>query len=580
MARIVLLFLTMLTIVFGNSTVILKTKLGNIKGISSSFTFDNYTRNYNEFRNIPFAKPPVGDLRFHQPIPYGGWGDTYDATRFGPSCIQSVNGVVDQYVPNTNTSEDCLVLNIYVPSGYSESNAKSVIIWVHGGGYYLGQGMFYDGSYLSGIGDVIVVTINYRLGAFGFFSTLDDVALGNYGLWDQQMAIKWVHDNIESFGGNPNSITIAGQSAGGFSVALQAIYPANKGLFHRVIAQSGASNSFITMSDAARKNAKLLSMKLNCNESLTKETLTCLRNKTAKQILDVFNTIPTSTYSINGSKNVYLNLPFAPVVDGVFLKQSPQNILYGKPSPELEFYKSLDFIFGGCELEGIAIPYGIREIQNRLSFNISDGIPSDYFRNHIIPVVVEQYFNNNSALASDIYKQFVSSISPQDQAINVVNLYSDLFFYFPEIFSLKYHASGNHNIKQYLYSFRTRTMFSEQMSALFPWYKGNGHGADMYFLFPFRGQESNLTTSDRIVGTMLMKYWSNFAKTGNVNGPGLVHWPTYDDTTKKYALLDINTVINSNLYGNRMEFWSKIMNLNQPGPTTPCSRLECILGRK
>lgn len=152
MARIVLLFLTMLTIVFGNSTVILKTKLGNIKGISSSFTFDNYTRNYNEFRNIPFAKPPVGDLRFHQPIPYGGWGDTYDATRFGPSCIQSVNGVVDQYVPNTNTSEDCLVLNIYVPSGSSESNAKSVIIWVHGGAYYLGQGMFYDGSYLSGIG--------------------------------------------------------------------------------------------------------------------------------------------------------------------------------------------------------------------------------------------------------------------------------------------------------------------------------------------------------------------------------------------------------------------------------------------
>ncbi|XP_052071092.1 carboxylesterase 1F-like [Mytilus californianus] len=196
--------------------------------------------NYNEFRNIPFAKPPVGGLRFHQPVPYGSWSDIYDATRFGPSCIQSVNGIVDQYVPNTNTSEDCLVLNIYVPSGFSESNAKSVIIWVHGGGYYLGQGMFYDGSYLSGIGDVIVVTINYRLGVFGFFSTMDDVALGNYGLWDQQMAIKWVHDNIESFGGDPNSVTIAGQSAGAFSVALQALNPANKGLFHRVIAQSGA----------------------------------------------------------------------------------------------------------------------------------------------------------------------------------------------------------------------------------------------------------------------------------------------------------------------------------------------------
>jgi carboxylesterase type B len=220
----------------------------------------------------------------------------------------------------------------FVPSDESNSK-KSVILWIHGGGYLGGQGMAYDGSYLAGIGNVIVVAINYRLEAFGFFSTGDDVAPGNYGLWDQKMAIQWVHDNIDSFGGDANSITLAGESAGGFSVALQALHPSNKGLFHRVIAQSGVSNSMTTF-DNARSTAKLISKSLNCSTDLNSETMMCIRGKSFDDIHDAFMALPTR---LPGSLDIHVALTLAPVVDGVFLKDSAENILMGDSSGSLDF---------------------------------------------------------------------------------------------------------------------------------------------------------------------------------------------------------------------------------------------------
>jgi carboxylesterase type B len=179
---IILLCLLVVVSTGSDSIVTLQTRLGNIKGISSTFTLINITKPYTIFRNIPFAQAPIGELRFRKPVPYGSWNGTLDATQFGPSCVQSLE-YITEYLPNKQMSEDCLVLNVFVPSDESNSK-KSVILWIHGGGYLGGQGMAYDGSYLDGIGNVIVVTINYRLEAFGFFSfsTGDDVAPGNYGL--------------------------------------------------------------------------------------------------------------------------------------------------------------------------------------------------------------------------------------------------------------------------------------------------------------------------------------------------------------------------------------------------------------
>ena len=194
------------------------------------------------FRKIPYAKPPVNQLRFRKPEPYGSWSGILDGTAFGPSCIQNPN-YISPGLPNTEMSEDCLHLNIYVPYELTATPKRSVMVWVHGGGYEVGQSFSYDGTSLALRGDVIVVTFNYRLGVFGFLRTDDLGSKGNFGLWDQHMAFKWVYDNIQAFGGNPNSVTIFGESAGGGSVSFQSLYPGNQGLFQRLISQSGVATS-------------------------------------------------------------------------------------------------------------------------------------------------------------------------------------------------------------------------------------------------------------------------------------------------------------------------------------------------
>ena len=294
------------TSVCGGSTVTIQTRLGKMMGLSESNNINGVIYTYNVFKRIPFAKPPIGDLRFEEPVPFGSWEGTLDATTFGPSCIQPPS-----MPSNFTQSEDCLYLNIYVPGGASALNQKSVMVWIHDGGYIFGEGTRYDGSFLSGIGDVIVVTLNYRLNAFGFLSSADNVIIGNYGLWDQKLAIQWVNDNIDIFGGNAKSITLFGESAGAFSVSLHSLHPQNRGLFQRVIMQSGTANSIIATSAIPRLTAQQLARELNCSTELTKDTLKCFKNKSTQEMYKAYMELPFAE-----------RITFAPVVDGKFLNNS------------------------------------------------------------------------------------------------------------------------------------------------------------------------------------------------------------------------------------------------------------------
>ncbi|KAJ8302994.1 hypothetical protein KUTeg_019390 [Tegillarca granosa] len=229
--QFVVIILAVISTVTGQEHHIVTTKSGPIKGV---ITQHDLGKLYTFFK-IPFAKPPVGDLRFKKPEPVEPWNDVIDGTQQMPSCPQPM-GLFDALLPITDMSEDCLFLNVYVPNSVSSGSKKSVLVWIHGGGYSLGQGNMYGSSELALTGDVIVVVINYRLNVFGFMTTWDSTAVGNYGLWDQIMALQWVKNNIEDFGGDPDSITLFGESAGGFSVSILSLLPQNKGLFHRVIA--------------------------------------------------------------------------------------------------------------------------------------------------------------------------------------------------------------------------------------------------------------------------------------------------------------------------------------------------------
>ncbi|HEY2949069.1 MAG TPA: carboxylesterase family protein, partial [Micromonosporaceae bacterium] len=191
------------------------------------------------FRGLPYAAPPTGDLRWRAPQPPASWNGIRDASAYAPSCLQKRN----LFQPPGAQSEDCLYLNVSTPTLRSDAK-RPVLVWIHGGGFTQDGALNYDGTKLAGNG-IVVVTINYRLGALGFLAhpalaSRPGGPAGNYGLMDQQAALRWVRHNIAPFGGDPHNVAIAGQSAGGVSVLAHLVSHGSRGLFQRAIVQSGA----------------------------------------------------------------------------------------------------------------------------------------------------------------------------------------------------------------------------------------------------------------------------------------------------------------------------------------------------
>ena len=208
------------------------------------------------FRGVPYAQPPLGELRFAPPQAAEPWSGTRDAFEFGPVSVQALNPHMQQTLAMgpEPVSEDCLTLNVWTPG--LDDGRRPVLFFIHGGGFTLGAGSqpVYDGASLARRGDVVVVTINYRLGILGFLY-LAEIAGGgdacsNFGLADQVAALRWVRDEIASFGGDPDNVTIFGESAGGWAVAALLGTPSASGLFHRAVAMSGAAQGVIGLEQA------------------------------------------------------------------------------------------------------------------------------------------------------------------------------------------------------------------------------------------------------------------------------------------------------------------------------------------
>lgn len=257
------------------------------------------------FRGVPFAKPPLGSLRFLPPEPAEPWIGARDATRFGPGAPQGVNPVeIVLPVHMPETSEDCLYLNVFTPA---TTGSRPVLVWIHGGGNIAGAGSqrLYDGSELVRRGDVVVVTINYRLGIFGFLHGVSVAgeafpATGNEALLDQTAALRWVQQEIAAFGGDPANVTIAGESAGGTNVAALLGLPAARGLFHKAVMQStGAGGHHLPRERAAGIFAAILDA-----AGLTPATAAHLRELSGEALLD----LQTRVGMANGG--------FGPVIDG------------------------------------------------------------------------------------------------------------------------------------------------------------------------------------------------------------------------------------------------------------------------
>ncbi len=282
------------------------TGLGQVEGELSSGVW--------AFRGIPYARPPVGPLRWRPPQPARPWRGALEAHRSGPAAPQN-SGVLTRFIADSGErrSEDCLTLNVWTPA--PDTARRPVLVWIHGGGFNLGSGAHgvYDGSALARRGDCVVVTLNYRLGALGWlaepaFEAEEGGVLGNLGLLDQVAALRWVAEQIEAFGGDASRVTLFGGSAGAMSIATLLATPAARGLFHRAILQSGAARNVHSREDALRIG-QLFQRELG----LTPGDVDALRATPVEALLAAQQ---RCVERVSG-------LPFQPCVDGSVLPRLP-----------------------------------------------------------------------------------------------------------------------------------------------------------------------------------------------------------------------------------------------------------------
>src|SRR5215471_13980724 len=255
--------------------------------IDDGFVRGMATGTVDEFLGLPYAAPPTGNLRWRPPAPPAAWAGVRDATQFGPSCPQALTR--NPLLPPGPISEDCLYLNVYTPpQGSGNEGSWPVLVWIHGGGLVQDGARDYDGSGLAADG-MVVVTINYRLGALGFLAhpalaSRPGGPAGNYGLMDQQAALRWVQRNIAQFGGNPDNVTIAGQSAGGLSVLAQMVSPGARGLFQRAIVESGTFALNQRPLATAEAAGEAFATAVGCSD----QTAACLRNAPVSNLVNDF----------------------------------------------------------------------------------------------------------------------------------------------------------------------------------------------------------------------------------------------------------------------------------------------------
>ena len=270
------------------------------------------------FRGAPFAAPPVGELRLKAPQSHPGWEGVRDAAAFGSVSLQIQNVALDDLLGGDPQpqSEDCLFLNIWTPG--LDAERRPTLVWIHGGGFTIGSGSeaYYEGAKLATRGDVVVVTINYRLGALGFLH-LPGLGETNFGMRDQAFALQSVRDNIAEFGGDPDNVTIFGESAGGMSVATLMGSPEAAGLFHKAIPQSGAGAHAVALPDAEANGERFM-----VHLGLAADDIAGLRAVSGEQILAAQGAIEAETFAAIAEGEMP-SMGFAPVVDGEFLTSIP-----------------------------------------------------------------------------------------------------------------------------------------------------------------------------------------------------------------------------------------------------------------
>ncbi|OGP56091.1 MAG: hypothetical protein A2V67_14225 [Deltaproteobacteria bacterium RBG_13_61_14] len=457
------------------------------------------------WKGIPYAAPPVGELRWRTPEPPRPHAGVLRALEVGSSCPQ--DEVLTSGGESAAFSEDCLTLNIWRPQ---KSGAFPVMVWIHGGAYREGAGTYqmYDGSRLAAEREVVLVTINYRIGALGFLALPELKAedphqsVGNYGILDQIRALQWVQDNIAGFGGDPNNVTIFGQSAGGISVCILLASPPAAGLFHRAINMSGACDTISSLERGYRQGRKLTEA-LGCAGA---EVVSCLRRKPAEAF------VPKGKSLLRSSGEGH-----SPPIDGYVLLAQPIEsiragnynqvpVMVGHTRDEIRLYT---LVFPGLSL----VPrFLVNKLARRVLGDQTDEIMALYsysdYRHPaqlLIAVADDGFISRGYFAAEELCRR----------------------------------------TPVYLYRFDwNKTRLSDKMGAF--------HGLDIPFVYGALDLDSRIARilaskkvyeEARPLSEQLMSYYTNFARTGDPNGPGLPAWPAYTTENKMRLYFDLPVTV-------------------------------------
>lgn len=480
----------------------------------------NEAGTHQAFLGIPFAQPPVGDLRWRPPQPLPAFAEPYVATQFGAGCTQ--------FSPSTQVfiaSEDCLFLNIWRPSGANTPDADSklpVMLYIHGGAFSLGAGSEpqYDGGVLAAKHNVIVVSINYRLAYLGFLSlpelTAEQGGSGNYAFMDQQLALQWVHANIGAFGGDAGRIMLFGESAGGMSTCQQFASPQSAALIQSAAIQSGFCLANALTQGEAEAFGEKFAHDAGCGGSYR---LACLRGKSVKQINATLAEI-----GIVGKPFVpHPSIPAEPVIDGKFLTQQPRDAL------------------AAGAMAGKSVIIGINKDEGQLFAMFQPKIADEAA---YLAKLESEYGADGAAQVAALYPYAAYNSGLAAYA----DLQGDRFFVCQALATADALAAGDAQVYFYQFVQSISSPLGLLMMLLAPELEvGTFHTTEVPYVFGFNSTLGNVGGERAATVELMQSYWVNNAALGDPNENGLQAWPMYDALQGNYVDLDASPSVASNL---------------------------------